>query len=422
VPAAQSLQVLKKGMVINMEKGQIEKQRWKKSFFTIVAGQTISLIGSSAVQFSLIWWLASKTASPIMMSLAGLFAFLPQLLLGPFSGVWIDRLKRKTVIICADMFIGLVAAVFALSFLLWSPPYWLVCVVLGFRAVANVFHTPAIQAVVPMLVPSDDLMKANGWSQFLQAGAFMLGPVIGAAMYAAFSMPVILLTDLLGAVVASITIGVVHIPELERKQKIASHFIQELKEGIAVYMQDKKLSFVTLVVAVSLIFFMPLSSMYPLMTSDYFEGTAWQASIIQITYSFGMMVGAGLMSQFKIKNKLFAALIGMIVLGVTTFACGVLPSSNLGFWIFAVVCLVMGASVNIYNIPYMAYMQENIPREAQGRAFSLVGSLMSLTMPLGLLVAGPVAEYYGVPFWFAVAGILILAVTLVGMVIYRKVE
>ncbi|MDF2945136.1 MAG: major facilitator superfamily 1 [Herbinix sp.] len=404
-----------------MESDKIVEQRWKKRFATIVAGQTISLIGSSAVQFSLIWWLASKTASPIMMSLAGLFAFLPQLLLGPFAGVWIDRLKRKTVIICADMFIGLVAALFALSFLLWAPPYWMVCVVLGVRAIANVFHTPAIQAVVPMLVPSNDLMKANGWSQFLQAGAFMLGPVIGAAMYAAFSMPVILLTDLLGAIVASISIAIVHIPEIERKQKISSRFTQELKEGIAVYMQDRKLSFVTLIVAVSLVFFMPLSSMYPLMTSDYFKGTAWQASIIQITYSLGMMLGAGMMSQFKFKNKLFVALIGMIVLGVTTFVCGVLPASNLGFWIFAVVCLAMGASVNIYNIPYMSYMQENIPREAQGRAFSLVGSLMSLTMPLGLLVAGPVAEFYGVPFWFTIAGLLILAITMVGMIFYRKV-
>ncbi len=404
-----------------MQSNKVEKLGWKKKFFTIVAGQTISLIGSSAVQFSLIWWLASETASPIMMSLAGLFAFLPQLLLGPFAGVWIDRLKRKTVIICADMFIGLVAALFALSFLLWSPPYWLACAVLGVRAIANVFHTPAIQAVVPMLVPGDELVKANGWSQFLQAGAFMLGPVIGAAMYAAFPMPVILLTDLLGAVAASITIAIIRIPEIERGQRYSSRFLQELKEGIAVYMRDKKLSFVTLTVAISLVFFMPLSSMYPLMTSDYFKGTAWHASLIQITYSFGMMAGAGIMSQFKIKNKLFAALMGILVLGVTSFASGILPASNMGFWIFAVVCLGMGASVNIYNIPYMAYIQENIPKEVQGRAFSLIGSLMSLTMPLGLLFAGPVAEYYGVPFWFTVAGIMILAVTFAGMIFYRKV-
>ncbi|GFN22156.1 hypothetical protein TAMC210_04720 [Thermanaeromonas sp. C210] len=85
-----------------MENKNDNSKGWEKGFLTIAGGQTISLIGSSAVQFSLIWWLASETASPLMMSLAGLFAFLPQFLLGPFAGVWIDRLSRKTVIICAD--------------------------------------------------------------------------------------------------------------------------------------------------------------------------------------------------------------------------------------------------------------------------------------------------------------------------------
>ncbi len=405
-----------------MEYKMVEKQKWKRGFYTIVAGQTISIIGSSAVQFSLIWWLASETASPIMMSLAGLFAFLPQLLLGPFAGVWIDRLRRKTVIISADLFTGIIAALFALSFVLWSPPYWLLCVVIGVRAIANVFHTPAIQAVVPMLVPGEALVKANGWSQFLQAGAYMLGPVIGAAMYAAFTMPVILLSDLLGAIIACITIAIVHIPEIEGRQALSSHFFKELKEGIVVYTKDKKLSFFTLIIAACMIFFMPLSSMYPLMTSDYFKGTEWHASIIQVTYSIGMMAGAGIISQFKIKNKLYTAFLGIIILGVATFASGILPPGSMGFWSFAVVCLAMGASVNIYNIPYMAYIQETIPKEAQGRAFSLIGSLMSLTMPLGLLLAGPVAEFYSVPFLFCVSGVFILAFSLIGMILYRRIK
>ncbi len=67
------------------------KQPWKRNFFTITIGQTISIVGSSAVQFTLIWWIASNTSSPLMLAMAGLFAFLPQLLLGPFAGVWVDR-------------------------------------------------------------------------------------------------------------------------------------------------------------------------------------------------------------------------------------------------------------------------------------------------------------------------------------------
>ena len=113
---------------------------------------------------------------------------MPQLVLGPFAGVWIDRLKRKTVMIGADLFIALAAGVFALLFLFGTPPYWAACAVLGVRAVGNVFHTPAIQAAVPMLVPGEQLVRANGWSQFMQSGAFMLGPVLGAALYAALPL------------------------------------------------------------------------------------------------------------------------------------------------------------------------------------------------------------------------------------------
>lgn len=117
--------------------------RWKQKFLTIAAGQTVSLIGSSAVQFSLIWWLASETGSPMMMALSGLVAFLPQIFLGPFAGVWIDRLKRKHVAIAADMFIGLIAVVFAVLLWVGHPPYWSACAVLGIRALGSVFHTPA---------------------------------------------------------------------------------------------------------------------------------------------------------------------------------------------------------------------------------------------------------------------------------------
>jgi DHA3 family macrolide efflux protein-like MFS transporter len=111
---------------------------WKRDFLVIALDQTISLIGSSAVQFALIWWLASETSSALMLSLAGLLAFLPQLVLGPFAGVLIDRLKRKTVIIGADLFMSLAAGLFAILFLFGSPPYWVACVVLVEAAIDTI--------------------------------------------------------------------------------------------------------------------------------------------------------------------------------------------------------------------------------------------------------------------------------------------
>lgn len=396
---------------------------WRRSFFTVIAGQTVSLIGSSAVQFSLIWWLASETASPMMMSFAGLMAFLPQVLLGPFAGVWIDRLKRKMILIGADLFTGLAATAFAAVFLLVDqPPYWMACVVLGLRAVGGVFHTPAMQATVPLLVPQEELVRAGGWSQFLQSGSFMLGPVLGAAMYAALPMPIILLTDLVGAIAAAVAVAVVRLPELERRMDAATpNVLREMKAGVRVYVRDKKLCVLTGAIVIGLVFFLPLSSFYPLMTSDFFHGTAWQAGLIELLYAAGMMLCALLAGTLgRMRNKLAWVHIGLIGIALTSLLCGLLPANAFGFWAFAVLCTLMGAAGNLYGIPYTAYLQETIPPEAQGRAFSLMGSVMSAAMPVGLLIAGPVAEAHGVPLWFLLTGVVMLLATAVSWWFVRK--
>ncbi len=396
---------------------RVHRDKWEKDFLIIAIGEAISEIGSYAVQFSLIWWIASKTSSPVLLALSGLLAFLPQLFLGPFAGVWIDRLKRKTVIIFADLFIGVVATVYAILFLFGSPPYWSAYAVLGIRAIANVFYTPAVQSVIPMLVPKQGLIRANGWNQFMQSGALMLGPVLGAAMYAVLPLPVILLSDLVGALVASTSIGIIKIPELKREQHQVPNFMKEMKEGFSTFVQDKKLLIVTLAAAIGMIFYMPLSSFFPLMTSDYFHATAWQAGIVQFGYAGGMMICSILVGKYgTIKNKLLAVHIGLLGLGLTAFLCGILPQTNTAFWIYVVLCMLMGASGNLYNIPYVAYMQETIPKEAHGRAFSVMSSLMSATMPLGLVIAGAVAEINGVASWFFITGVAFLIIT--GMSIF----
>lgn len=68
--------------------------KWKKQSITIYAGQAFSLLGSSAVQFAVIWWLTIQTESAVTLTLASIVAFIPGMIIGPFAGVWIDRYNR----------------------------------------------------------------------------------------------------------------------------------------------------------------------------------------------------------------------------------------------------------------------------------------------------------------------------------------
>ena len=212
-------------------------------------------------------------------------------------------------------------------------------------------------------------------------------------MYAAFPLPVILFSDLAGAVIASIALMPVKIPYIARVDDNSMGFVTEWKEGVQIFLMDKRLFVLTLSATNCMIFFMPITAFYPLMISDYFQGTACEASSVELLYSAGMMIGTFVINHFGNKlqhNAACAAFIGLFGLGSTTLISGFLPKSDVAFWIFAFMCFGMGISAVFYNILYIAYMQETISSKYHGRAFSLLNSIISLTMPLGLLVAGPV--------------------------------
>ncbi|WP_249303721.1 MFS transporter [Qiania dongpingensis] len=390
----------------------LQNRGWKKTFFIIAFGQAVSLIGSSAVQFALIWWLAERTSSPVMMGLAGIVAFLPMTFLSPFAGVAADRYNRKAISIISDMSMGILALLYAAVLYFMDIPIWTVLAVLCARGVGNTFQQPAIQSIIPQLVPSEQLIKANGWTQLMTSGSFILGPVIGAALYAAAPMYVILLTDVIGAAFASGALALVKVPRLQHKETEKAGFLTQFKEGIGVYRGDRKLFMLVTAQALCMFFFAPLSTFYPLMTSSFFKLSAFHGSVVEMGFAAGMMVTALLFgSVLKVKHKIGVSYAGLFGIGITSAVCGLVPPVFTGWIIFTVTCSFMGAFGNVHTIPMTAYMQETIAPEKMGRAFSLLGLIGSLAMPAGLLVGSPIAEKIGVHAWFFISGVGILLIT-----------
>lgn len=388
-----------------------KRNHWQTIFFTIAIGQVVSLIGSSAVQFALIWWLAEQTASPMMLGLAGMVAFLPMTFLSPLAGVMADRYNRKVICITADLAMGLVAFIYAILLSFNMMPMWTVLLILGLRGVGGTFQQPALQSIIPQLVPSDYLLKVNGWMQLMASGSFILGPVIGAALYSVLPLPIILLTDVIGAIFASGALYLAKIPPLVKKETKVIGFVRQFREGIQVYKEDNSLFMLVIAQALCMFFFAPLSSFYPLMTSDFFQLTAMHGSIVETSFAVGMLVVALLFgSVLQVRHKIRASYIGLIGMGIATLICGLLPPYFTGWLVFTVGCCFMGAFSNVHTIPLTAYMQETIAPDKMGRAFSLLSLISSLTMPIGLLIGSPVAEKLGVHTWFLISGIGILGV------------
>ena len=140
-------------------------------------------------------------------------------------------------------------------------------------------------------------------------------------------------------------------------------------------MSDRRLMKLTAAAAITMVFYLPLASYYPLMSSTYFKASAWHGSAVEFLYALGMMVSAiifGSLGQGK-TIKLKASYLGLAGSGITCFICGILPSDMWAWYVFAATCMFMGGAGSAYNIPFVAYLQETIPAKAQGRAFSPLG-------------------------------------------------
>ncbi|MDL2310898.1 MFS transporter [Peptostreptococcaceae bacterium OttesenSCG-928-C18] len=380
------------------------KENWKKQFLIIYLGQAFSLLGSAAVSFAVIWWLTIQTESAITLTVASIVSFLPNMLIGPFAGVWIDRYNRRTVMIVADGVVAISSVILGVAFVLMTtPPVWFIYLVLFLRGVGNTFHAPAMQAAIPTLVPNEMLTKVGGWGNLVTSISTMLGPVLGATLMGFISISAIMLVDIFGAIFAIVCLLFVKIPDISQTAE-KPDFKLDFNQGIIAMRKNKPLMAAMLPLLLATIIYMPLGALFPLLVRIHFMGEAWHNSVVELMFSLGLMVSSLIMGVWGGMRRRFLMIsLAIGLLGVTTFISGVLPKE--GFWFFVLCCFLMGGSGTFYNVPLMAYIQESTPPEMMGKVFSLLMTVMTVATPIGLLVAGPVTEFAGVDKWFLWSGV-----------------
>ena len=191
---------------------------WKKKFIIIWSGQLFSILSSSIAQFAIVLWISLETGSAEVLSFATIAALLPQVVLGPFAGVFVDRWSRKWTMILADSFVALCSGIIALLFYLDVIEIWQIYLLLMLRSVGSAFHAPAMKSSIPLLAPEKELTRIASINQTIQALCNICGPVLGAALIVSTNMSVVMLLDVAGAAIACTTLMFVFIPNPEKTE------------------------------------------------------------------------------------------------------------------------------------------------------------------------------------------------------------
>jgi DHA3 family macrolide efflux protein-like MFS transporter len=403
--------------------------KWAPRFFTFWGGQVVSLLGSSLVQFSLIWWLTRTTGSATVLATATLIATLPEIFLLPFSGALVDRWNRKTVMIVADSLIALATLTLMFLFATGRESIWAVYGILFIRTAGATFHYPAEIASIALMVPKEHLARIAGLNQTIGGMLGIIAPPLGALLISLLPMQGVLAIDVGTALIAISILAFLAIPRPSGqiaqtdKMKEKTSYWQDLRAGWKYMTTWPGLMGVTLL-AMGINFVMtPATSLSPLVVTREYHGGVMQLGLVDSFLGIGVILGGLALSAWGgFKRRIHTCMMGVAGIGAGILIYGLMPSN----WFPAAVAgiFLLGFMQAMANGPMDAILQANVDPNMQGRVFSLLIAGARTMAPLSLLVAGPVADWLGVRTWYLIGGsmCIVMAVTALFIPAIMKME
>ncbi|MFW9967819.1 MAG: MFS transporter [Candidatus Thorarchaeota archaeon] len=401
-------------MAIDQQLGTEQKHQMK-DFMKILGGQGFSLVGSALVQFSLVWWLTITTGSAIVLVVATIMALIPQILISPFAGVLVDRWNRRRVMISSDGIMALMIVILAFLFAQGSANIFHVYGIMAVRSALGVFQWPALQASVSLMVPDEHLSRINGLYQALSGLAQIAAPPLGAMLLLIMPIQTIVLIDIVTAAMAILPLLFIRIPQPSRDSpdEEKSSMVADIMEGVRFLTRWRGGQFTLFAMMLTNMILVPSMSLIPILALVHFNGGAFELAWLQSALGVGMLVGGIALSIWGgFKRRMDTVVAAVISMGTAILSVGLMPG---GLFFLAVAGLfITGVMVPMASGSIMAILQAIVPKEMQGRVFSVVISLSPLMAPIGLALAGLIAEVFGASIWYLISGIVILMIGVVG--------
>ena len=377
-----------------------------RTFWTIWSGQALSLVGSQASQFGLVWWLTEKTGSPTVLSTATLVALLPSIVLGPAIGALVDRWSRRSTMIMADSAVALGSLVLAGLFLTGRASVPVVLLFLLWRAIGGAFHAPAMLAATSLMVPPQHLGRVQGVNQMLQGGIGIFTAPLGALLLKLTGMAGLMALDVGTALFAILPLLFLHVPEPEGSTESGGRapVLRGVVAGLR-YLRGLPgpLALIVFAAGINLVL-VPAFALLPLLVIQELRGGAAFQAWLTAGFSVGIIAGGlvlGVWGGFR--SRVRTALWALVGLGAGTLVLGVTSAGRFPLAVAAI--LLVGVCAAVANGCIAAVLQATIAPAYQGRVFTLMGSLATAMTPLGLVLATPIANVAGVRAWYVAGGI-----------------
>lgn len=381
---------------------------WWQQFLLILVGQGFSLLGTGLVQFAIIWWLTRETGSAVVLSAASIFGLVPMILISPFAGAVADRFNRKTILILADGSIALVTLFMAVLFQFGWLRIWLVYLLLALRSAGGAFHQPAFEATMPQIAPAEHLVRVNSGMQMIRSGVNLASPMFGALLIESFSLPLVLMIDVVTALIAIgllLPVRIVSVKQQDAHPANLRGYLHDMRDGLRYIRRWRGLTILIAIFALSNFLLSPLVTLMSLIVQQHFGGGAREYGYVEMALAIGIIIGSLSLTVWGgLRRRILNINYAQIACGLALTVAGFVRPGGYGLFLFCM--MTCGIFSTYINSPAMAIVQSQVDPEMLGRVMSLISTLCMAAMPLSMMLAGPLAGLVGLMPLVFVPGII----------------
>ena len=368
-------------------------------FVKLWTGQSISELGSQVSQLAIPWLAAvGLHASPIEFSLLGVLGFLPFILFALPAGVWVDRLRRRQILIFGD---SARAVLLALIPILWAAGVlriWHLLVLQFVIGVFTVFFDVAYQSYLPALIEREDLVDGNSKLQLTVSIAQVAGPSMSGGLIAALAAPYAIVADAASFVISTIfMVRMRHRENLPRQDAAEPRpkMWPQVKEGLHWVVGNRYLRAIAACTGTSNFFGQVEFAIFVLYAVRTLHLSSVELGIVFGVGSFGSIAGALAANLIRMKTGVGRAIVGYAI--VFSSAGVLFPLAPRSFplpFLIGGMALFGFASVG-YNITQVSFRQAITPERLQGRMNAAMRWIVWGTIPLGTLLGGALGQTLG---------------------------
>lgn len=378
----------------------------------LAASQSLSILTSEMAQFAIRIWAYQLTESVTALGLVSVFYITPFLVFSPIAGSWVDRYNRKLMMAMSD--IGAAAGMLLLLALSWAGALqiWHLYVAAALGGLFGCFQWPAYSASISLMVPNEQLGRANGMMSLVEAGPGVIAPLIAGALLPLLGLTGLLALDFATFVLALGALLLIHVPQpTAAPETVKTSIKSDAALGFRYIFARPSLLGIQLMFFFSNLLHGIGNTLLQPMVLARTNNDATQLGWVLTAGALGGIAGGIVMSTWGgFKRRVHGVLIGWMLTGLFG---SVLVGLGASVWVWIPMVFVATLFGPIINASNQAIWQAKVAPELQGRVFSARRLIAWLSQPITPLITGLAADNWLEP---AMRGDSALANTFGGLV------